>query len=196
MAFPKIHADPKYMAQQASEPSENEGDTYLFMGPVKTKSVYPAIEWILSENETKRFSSLTMVISSLGGHVTDCPALADVMLNSRIPITTYGIGGVASCGLTLLVCGSTRLVGPHAFITSHQYSGGSDGKHHELVAERAAQDWTHEALINLYASQLKLSRVYTELTFFGPSDRHFSAQQSVDVGLAHKIHGKIVGVAK
>jgi ATP-dependent Clp protease protease subunit len=196
MAFPKISADPKYMAEKAAESSENDGDTFLFMGPVKTKSVYPAIEWILSENEEKRFSSLTMVISSLGGHVTDCFALVDVMLNSKIPITTYGIGGVASCGLTLFVCGELRLLGPHAFITSHQYSGGLDGKHHELVAERAAQDWTHEALINLYAGQLKLSRAYTESVFYGPSDRHFSAQAAVNVGLAHSIRGKAIGAAK
>lgn len=168
--------------------------TYLFTGPVKTRTVTPLIDWVLAKNieieamrPTLRPSGLTVIISSLGGHVTDCFAAVDVLLSSKSPVSTHGIGGIASCGLTLFLCGRYRTLGPHAFITSHQYSGGLDGKHHELVAERAAQDWTHEALVNLYMKQTKQSRVYVEPTFFGPSDRHFSAQQAVDAGLAHKI---------
>lgn len=168
--------------------------TYLFTGPVKTRTVRPLIEWVIAKNlefdairPTKRPDHLNLIISSLGGHVSDCFAAVDVLLCSRVPIRTVGLGGLASCGLTLFLCGSKRFVAPHALITSHQYSGGSDGKHHELLAERAAQDWTHEALIELYMTQTKQSRVYVEPTFFGPSDRHFSAQEAVDSGLAHGI---------
>lgn len=168
--------------------------TYLFTGPVKTRTVRPLIEWVIAKNleidevrPTQRPDHLNLIISSLGGHVSDCFAAVDVLLCSRVPIRTVGLGGLASCGLTLFLCGSKRFVAPHALITSHQYSGGSDGKHHELLAERAAQDWTHEALIDLYCQQTKQSRVYVEPTFFGPSDRHFSARQAVDTGLAHGI---------
>lgn len=168
--------------------------TYLFTGSVKTRTVRPLIEWVIAKNleidgvrPTKRPDCLNLIISSLGGHVSDCFAAVDVLLGSSIPIRTMGLGGLASCGLTLFMCGSKRIVAPHTLITSHQYSGGSDGKHHELLAERAAQDWTHEALIDLYCKQTKQSRVYVEPTFFGPSDRHFSAQQAVDTGLAHGI---------
>lgn len=172
----------------------DDSHTYLFTGPVKTRTVRPLIEWVIAKNleidgvhPTKRPDCLNLIISSLGGHVSDCFAAVDVLLCSRVPIRTVGLGGLASCGLTLFLCGSKRFVAPHALITSHQYSGGSDGKHHELLAERAAQDWTHEALIDLYCKQTAQSRVYVEPTFFGPSDRHFSAQQAIDTGLAHGI---------
>ena len=168
--------------------------TYLFTGPVKTRTVRPLIEWVMEKNlevsamkPSRQPSHLNLIISSLGGHVSDCFAAVDVLLGSAIPIHTVGLGGLASCGLTLFMCGSKRLVSPHTLITSHQYSGGSDGKHHELLAERAAQDWTHEALIDLYCKQTAQNRAYVEPTFFGPSDRHFSAQEAVDSRLAHGI---------
>lgn len=172
----------------------DDSHTFLFTGPVKTRTVRPLIEWVIEKNleisamrPSKQPTHLNLIISSLGGHVSDCFAAVDVLLCSPVPIRTVGLGGLASCGLTLFLCGSKRFVAPHTLITSHQYSGGSDGKHHELLAERAAQDWTHEALIELYMTQTKQSRVYVEPTFFGPSDRHFSAQEAVDSGLAHGI---------
>ena len=167
---------------------------YLFTGHVKVKTVRPLIEWVISKNieiaamkPTVRPDHLKIIISSPGGHVADCFAAVDVFRSSPVPIHTHGIGGIASCGLTLFLCGTKRTLGPHAFLTSHQYSGGLDGKHHELVAERAAQDWTHEALISLYAEQTGESQSDVNREFFGPSDRHFSAQQAVEAGLAHEI---------
>lgn len=187
------HED-EYSSGAATPSPLDASHTYLFTGPVKTRTVRPLIEWVIAKNleaygirPKKRPGHLNLIISSLGGHVSDCFAAVDVLLCSRVPIRTVGLGGLASCGLTLFLCGSKRFVAPHALITSHQYSGGSDGKHHELLAERAAQDWTHEALIELYCKQTAQSRVYVEPTFFGPSDRHFSAQQAVDTGLAHGI---------
>lgn len=187
------HED-EYSSSAATSSPLDASHTYLFTGPVKTRTVRPLIEWVIAKNleidgikPTKRPDHLNLIISSLGGHVSDCFAAVDVLLCSRVPIRTVGLGGLASCGLTLFLCGSKRFVAPHALITSHQYSGGSDGKHHELLAERAAQDWTHEALIDLYCQQTKQSRIYVEPAFFGPSDRHFSAQQAVDTGLAHGI---------
>lgn len=172
----------------------NATNTYLFTGPIKTRTVTPLIEWVMARNlgaaatkPTKRPDNLTLIISSLGGHVSDCFAAVDVLLGSSIPIHTVGLGGLASCGLTLFMCGSKRIVAPHTLITSHQYSGGSDGKHHELLAERAAQDWTHQALIDLYCKQTRQNDIYVGPTFFGPSDRHFSAQEAMDTGLAHEI---------
>lgn len=187
------HED-EYSSSAATSSPLDDANTYLFTGPVKTRTVRPLIEWVIAKNleadavpNKWRPKQLSLIISSLGGHVSDCFAAVDVLLCSRVPIRTVGLGGLASCGLTLFLCGSKRFVAPHALITSHQYSGGSDGKHHELLAERAAQDWTHEAMIELYCQQTKQSRVYVEPTFFGPSDRHFSAQQAVDTGLAHGI---------
>ena len=164
--------------------------TYLFTGPVKTRTVRPLIEWVMSFNlleKEDRPDLLKIVVSSLGGDVSNCFAAVDVLLGSAIPIHTVGLGGLASCGLTLFMCGSKRIVAPHTLITSHQYSGGSDGKHHELLAERAAQDWTHQALIDLYCKQTRQNDIYVGPTFFGPSDRHFSAQEAMDTGLAHEI---------
>ena len=172
----------------------DHSNTYLFMGEVKTKTIYPLIDWVLSKNieiaamkPTKRPDHLRLIISSYGGDVADCFAAVDVLRGSAVPIHTHGIGGIASCGLTLFLCGSKRTLGPHAFLTSHQYSGGIDGKHHEQLAERRAQDWTHDALITLYSEQTGQHKIWTEGAFFTPSDRHFSAQEAVDAGLAHGI---------
>ena len=172
----------------------DHSNTYLFMGEVKTKTIYPLIDWVLSKNieiaamkPTKRPDHLRLIISSYGGDVADCFAAVDVLRGSPVPIHTHGIGGIASCGLTLFLCGSKRTLGPHAFLTSHQYSGGIDGKHHEQLAERAAQDWTHQSLIALYAAQTGSDLVWAEYAFFGPSDKHFSPLEAVRVGLAHQI---------
>jgi ATP-dependent Clp protease protease subunit len=109
---------------------------YVFMGEVDHESIKPAIEWILHENyvSKKRRKELLLMICSEGGDMSAAFALIDVMRSSNIFIKTVGLGQIASAGLLIFLAGTKkrRVLTPNTSILSHQYSWGSDGKHHEL----------------------------------------------------------------
>ena len=91
------------MAEKKSYKIRDNG-MYLLMDGISQDTCADAIEWILQENlkEGKdRKKYLKLLISSPGGDANACFALIDIMKGSKIPIHTYGIGMIASCGLLL-----------------------------------------------------------------------------------------------
>ena len=93
-----------------------------------------------------------MGICSPGGDLNACFALLDVMMGSKIPIRTIGMGMIASCGLLMFITGTKgrRILTPNTSILSHQYSWGSWGKEHELFARVKEFDLTTIRLMNHY----------------------------------------------
>ena len=122
------------------EPSRllQEAGMYVFMGEITDDAIRPIIEWILVENHVvrKKKKELLLMICSEGGAMESAFALIDVMRASSIPIKTVGLGSVASSALLIFLAGTPgrRMLTPNTSILSHQYSWGSDGKHHELFA--------------------------------------------------------------
>jgi ATP-dependent protease ClpP protease subunit len=169
------------------KPSLKDSGTYLFTGYVDESSVKPCIEWILESCLAGTHKELTLVVSSGGGYVNDCFALIDVMRGSAIPINTLGLGCIASCGLTIFLFGKKRVLTENTFVLSHQYSAGVQGKHHELFADRKAQDWMHERLTKMYMEKTGLSRKQVEKHLLGPSDSHLSAEECLDLGICHEV---------
>jgi len=124
---------------------------HIFMGEVSMETMSPIINWIIASNFTKekQHKELTLGICSPGGDLNACFALLDVMMGSKIPIRTIGMGMIASCGLLMFITGTKgkRILTPNTSILSHQYTWGSFGKEHELFATVKEFDLTTNRLL-------------------------------------------------
>ena len=158
----------------------------VFMGEVDYESVRPIIEWILMENHVvkKKKKELLLMICSPGGDMDAAFALIDVMRSSGIPIKTVGLGQVASCGLMIFLSGTRgrRILTPNTSILSHQYSWGSEGKHHELFAMTKEFGLAQRRMIDLYRETTGLDETVVRERLLPSSDVWLSAEEALALG--------------
>lgn len=173
-------------------PTLQDNFTYLFMEDFESKSVAPVISWILRCNmlpPNKRPEHLTLIINSPGGDLNSAFALIDVMKGSAIPVHTLGIGQISSCGILTFMSGAKghRVLTPNTSILSHQYSWGSYGKEHELIARVKEFELTSERMIALYKHCTGLTETKIREVLLPAKDVWLSAQEAVELGIADKI---------
>ena len=113
----------------------------------------------------------------------------DTMKGSSIPIHTLGLGQISSCGILTFMAGAKghRVLTPNTTILSHQYSWGTSGKEHELIAASRAFDLISEKMIGLYRSCTGLSDKKIREVLLPPQDIWLSAQEALKYGIADKI---------
>jgi ATP-dependent Clp protease protease subunit len=161
------------------------------MDDVDADSMAPLIEWILAANMSwkKTHKELTLGICSPGGNLNECFALLDVIMGSKIPIRTVGMGMIASCGLLMFISGTKgkRTLTPNTSILSHQYSWGSFGKEHELFATVREYELTTERLINHYKKCTGLDEKMIREKLLPPSDVWLSASEAKELGICDNI---------
>lgn len=164
-----------------------EAGIYVFMGDVDEESMKPIVEWILIENHVvkKKKKELLLMICSAGGNMEAAFALIDVMKSSSIPIKTVGLGSIASCGLLIFLAGSRghRILTPNTSILSHQYSWGSDGKHHELFAITKEFGLAQQRMIEHYKDCTGLSETQIKDTLLPPHDVWLSSSEALELGI-------------
>lgn len=173
-------------------PSLQDNFTYLFMDDFDPKTVKPVIDWILRCNfmpDKIRPERLQLIINSPGGCLNSALALIDVMKGSVIPVHTLGIGQISSCGLLTFIAGTKghRVLTPNTSILSHQYSWGSAGKSHELMARVKEFDLTSARLIALYKHCTGLTETKIREVLLPPQDVWLTAQEAVELGVADAI---------
>jgi ATP-dependent Clp protease protease subunit len=102
-------------------------------------------------------SDLVFIINSPGGLIDETNGLLDLLSNIRMDIRTVGLGTCASAGAQLLAAGTKgkRLIGESTQVMIHCYSWGSQGKHHELVASRHAQDHLYDQEVKFWIKHSK-----------------------------------------
>ena len=163
----------------------------IFMDDVDADSMAPLIEWILAANMSwkKTHKELTLGICSPGGNLNECFALLDVIMGSKIPIRTVGMGMIASCGLLMFISGTKgkRTLTPNTSILSHQYSWGSFGKEHELFATVREYELTTERLISHYKKCTGLDEKMIREKLLPPSDVWLSASEAKELGICDNI---------
>ena len=163
----------------------------IFMDDVDADSMAPLIEWILAANMSwkKTHKELILGICSPGGNLNECFALLDVIMGSKIPIRTVGMGMIASCGLLMFISGTKgkRTLTPNTSILSHQYSWGSFGKEHELFATVREYELTTERLINHYKKCTGLDEKMIREKLLPPSDVWLSASEAKELGICDNI---------
>lgn len=168
-----------------------EAGMYVFMDDVSSESIKPVIEWLLIENHVtkKKRKELLLMICSEGGSMEDAFALIDVMNSSSIPIKTVGLGQIASCGLLIFLAGAKgrRMLTPNTSILSHQYSWGSEGKHHELWAVTKEFGLAQERMIRHYANSTGLDHQTIREKLLPPHDVYLNAKEALELGICDHV---------
>jgi ATP-dependent Clp protease protease subunit len=165
---------------------------YIFADEFNSSSSSKAIKFILSKNilaKKKRPGNLTLIINSPGGELSSAFALIDIMKGSKIPVHTLGIGEISSCGLLTFMAGEKghRIITPNTSILSHQYSWGSYGKEHELIARVKEYNNTSERMLAHYKKCTGLSEKVIKEILMPPEDVWLSAKEAVKYGIADQI---------
>jgi ATP-dependent Clp protease protease subunit len=164
-----------------------EAGMYVFMDTVTSESIKPIIEWILVENHVakKKKKELLLMICSEGGSMEDAFALIDVMKASGIPVKTVGLGSVSSSGLLIFLAGAPgrRILTPNTSILSHQYSWGSDGKHHELFAITKEFGLAQTRMVRHYQETTGLDEETIKTKLLPPNDVYLSAEEALALGI-------------
>jgi len=139
--------------EKKAEPSPEDKGVYLFMSEVSQETCKDLISFILTKGwSVPRPQYLQLIINSPGGDLNAAFAVIDVMKGCPIPIHTVGLGQIASAGFMMFIAGEKgkRVLTPNTSIMSHQFSWGSWGKEHELVAVGKEFELTTERMINHY----------------------------------------------
>ena len=115
----------------------------------------------------------------------DAFALIDVMKSSSIPVKTVGLGSIASCGLMIFLAGATgrRILTPNTSILSHQYSWGSEGKHHELWAVTKEFGLAQQRMIRHYRETTGLTEAVIREKLLPAHDVYLSADEALELGI-------------
>jgi len=168
-----------------------EAGLYVFMDEVSNATVKPVIEWLLVESNIIRpkKKELLLLICSDGGDLAAAFALVDVMRASKVPIKTVGLGSVASSGLVIFLAGTPgrRVLTPNTSILSHQYSWGTEGKHHELFSVAKEFNLMQQRMLAHYVETTKLSEEEVKTCLLPASDVYLSAEEALELGICDTI---------
>jgi ATP-dependent Clp protease protease subunit len=164
----------------------NKGIIY-FSGEFSKDNIDDVVEAILYLNDKSNIKEITLIINSVGGLVGDAFGLIDVMEMSKKKIRTIGTGYVASCGLLAFMAGDERLISDKAMILSHQYSGGKEGKYHELVGSRKFEDYLNDRIVKHYQRHTKLSKKIINEKLLCATNTWLTPAESLKYNLADKI---------
>jgi ATP-dependent Clp protease protease subunit len=177
--------------KSASIPSLEDHHILMFFKEFESSSVSDAIEFILCRNLMikNKPKFMKMIINSPGGEVSSAFALIDTIKGSKIPVYTYGLGEIASCGLLTFIAGEKghRYITRNTAILSHQYSWGSWGKEHELHARVKEYDNTQARLLEHYTKCTGLTEKDVKKYLLPPEDVWLTAKEAIKYGVADEI---------
>ena len=175
--------------------SLNTLGAHLLFGEINTASVYPAINFIIKSNYIfNAETTLTMLVNSPGGSVSDGFALIDVMGTSRVDIATVGIGQVASMGVLIVSAGTKgkRVITKNTEIMAHQFSTMVYGKYHELVASQKYHEKLEKTFIKHFLRHTKMSEKQIKDIMFSPTDRWLTPKEAKKYGICDEVREYIV----
>ena len=180
--------------QQIMAPIEsislNSFGTHLLFGEINSMSVYHAINFIIKSNFIfDKENILTMMINTPGGVVTDGFALIDVMETSKIPISTVGIGIIASMGVLIVAAGhkGNRVITKNTEIMAHQFSSMIYGKYHDLVATQKYHVQLEQTFITHFERHTSMTKAQIKDIMFSPSDRWLTPKEAKKYGICDEV---------
>lgn len=174
-----------------SIPSIEDHHYYLFNDNFDSKSTGDLIKFILERNlmSKNKPKQMKLLINSPGGEVASAFALIDTIKGSRIPIYTYGLGEIASCGLLTFIAGEKgkRFVTRNTSILSHQFFWGTVGKEHELFAAVKEFDNTKQRIVEHYKRCTGMTEANIKKYLLPPEDVWLTAREAVKYGIADEV---------
>lgn len=157
-------------------------------GDINEASACDFVKKILFLNQEDKDKPIDVLINSQGGEITSGMLMYDVIQASRAPIRTFCIGMAYSMGAVLLACGNHgRYILPHSKVMIHEpllgnHVGGSASSIRS-ISENLLE--TKRKMNQILARHTgKTEEEIEEATRF---DHFYSAQESVEFGLADKI---------
>ena len=174
-----------------SIPTIGDHHYYLFNEEFDSKSSGDLIKFILERNlmPKNKPKQIKLLINSPGGDVCSTFALLDTIKGTRVPIYTYGLGQIASCGLLTIIAGQAgkRFITRNTSILSHQFFWGTVGKEHELFAAVKEFDNTKQRIIEHYKRCTGMSETDIKKYLLPPEDVWLTAKEAVKYGIADEI---------
>lgn len=177
------------MAEKEDKSGLDDNGVYLFTGEVNDESYSDTIRWILEQNFEAKHELLTLIINSPGGSVVDGMGVIDCLVGSSIPVRTLGLGMIASMGLLMFITGKKgeRILTPNTLILSHQWSGWSHGKEHDLLAGIKHNTLISDMIMRHYKKCTGLSEKKIKKYLLPPSDVWLSAKEALQLNLCDQI---------
>jgi ATP-dependent Clp protease protease subunit len=164
---------------------------HLLNGELDYNVAHEVISWIIESGLQPRpaIRHLTLVINSHGGDLNCGFAIIDVMRGSRLPVHTVGLGQISSCGLMTFLAGAPghRSLTPNTSIMSHQWTGGSYGKAHELLSAKKEFDLTTARVIEHYRRCTKLKLDVIKQKLLPPHDVFLTAEEALKLNICDQI---------
>lgn len=172
-------------------PTLENHNYFLFNKCFDSASTGEAMRFIIERNliDKNKPKVIKLIINSPGGCLNSAFALIDTIKGSKIPIYTYGLGMIASAGLLTFMAGEKghRYITRNTSILSHQYSWGSIGKEHELMAAVKELDNTTVRVLEHYKRCTGLTEANIKKFLLPPEDVWLTATEAVKHKLADKI---------
>ena len=172
-------------------PNIEDHHYYLFSSDFDSSSCADAMKFIIARNLMKkdRPKFMKFIINSPGGSVTSAFALIDTLKGSKIPVYTYGLGEISSCGLLTFMAGvkGHRYITRNTAILSHQFSWGSMGKEHELMASVKEFNNTSQRLIDHYKKCTGQTEAIIKKYLLPPEDVWLTSKEAIKYGIADQI---------
>ena len=183
---------PPQPPKQPGEYSKDNG--ILFMEKeFNQENCMPLVKMIIEYNlmpKDKAPNTIHLYINSPGGLVDSCMHLIDTIKQSRIPVHTYGMGSIASCGVMLMMSGvkGHRYLTQNTAVMSHEFSGGQKGQYHDMLDSKKHMDWTNEKLLEHYIKCTGKSKTYIRKHLLAPKTDHWlTPEEAVKHGIADKV---------
>jgi len=176
-------------AQVPMTASLEDAGVIFLNGDIDDATCGAAIRFILEANinppELRAYDHITLFINSWGGYCHSGFGLIDVMAGSKVPVRTVAIGAIASMGFMIFIAGEkkTRILTPNTMIMSHQWSGQSLGKQHELIAGQKEIDIQRDIVMKHYIKHTGLARKKIEEKLLPASDVWLTAAEAKKLGI-------------
>ena len=169
-----------------SGPNLEDLGIYYLRGEINERNISPIVTSILEKDLTSFPGEIMLFINSPGGDASEMWSLIDVLHSTRLPVTTIGMGLIASAAAMIVSAGDPgrRFVMPRTEIMVHPFSAGTIGTIHQMKADMKGMVIEYERFVKFwlahsrYKNRRELERHLLKIT-----DNYMSARQAMKHGI-------------
>ncbi len=159
----------------------------MLQGEVNSQMANTIIAQLLFLESENPNADISLYIQSPGGEVDAGRAILDTMQYIKAPVSTIGMGMVASMGSILLAAGQKgkRFALPHSRIMIHQPHGGTQGQVTDMEIQMAEFTKMKKESAKMMAEWT--GKTEKELTTAMERDNYMSADEAKTFGLIDEV---------
>ena len=165
-----------------------DNNIIYFFAEVGASSVCEAIRHIDYLEGNKKCKGITLIINSAGGSAYDGLALVDRIKTCRLPVTTIGMGLVASMAFVIYVAGDKRLCTKNVSFLNHQIKANLDGSltGNQIHIEEKETTRLENICVDIIASHTLLTpkKIKNDIKC---GDQYIGAEGAIQMGISHEI---------